>query len=581
MRTLRQMPKLVGETDEGDPIFEVRSARLVLRGDAGHFNRLVACSRCGREVAGAPVLSAADLDHPAHAVVCKDCVRAATGPDDQSRRPEAAAAPPAPAGDDRLAALERRLAELAEQLGTGAGGAAAAADPTTDARLAALTTRLDELAQGQEELAGAIRAAVARLEALPAGDGETRPVNDGRDAAIDTRIAGLEREVARLQGGIDDAQAAVEQAVAGPSEGPMQRLELMAEVLRRLQADVDKSIESRIASSAESQRVEEQLNDRLDRIAERVARAGEPAARTDDAADRAMKRAEEASAEVARLAPDVAEGRRGLESFQRRLDVVVSELEAMAEASGTDDGAEERLRALEAQVVEAERRLTQAIELQRDELRAGLQADVEQIRSAVTEPGADTSRRLQAMEKRLKASAGEIAELGELHAVLDVGLGTLRSDIVEIRQAVGRIAGEQADVQDRMEALVRVSLVGSTEDAKGRKVSRKGAGGQIAALMAAGDDLAREHQQLRAQVTALEEEVRAAVSAAARASSQASATGPLRTDIRFLQEQLAVQIDAVEAIEQRLRGAGPSAPAPEPVQPVAKPPKPARRAPKG
>src|SRR5438270_6149313 len=78
LRTLRQAPKPAGQTDAGDPIFEVRSARLVLREDATHFNRLVACSNCGREVMGSAVLGPGDLDHAPQAVVCKDCVRQAT-----------------------------------------------------------------------------------------------------------------------------------------------------------------------------------------------------------------------------------------------------------------------------------------------------------------------------------------------------------------------------------------------------------------------------------------------------------------------------------------------------------------------
>jgi len=576
------MPKLAGETDAGDPVYEVRSARLVLRGDAGHFSRLVACSRCGREVAGPPVLSPADLDHEPKAVICKDCVRAATAEaNDAADQPAPArvpgpAAAPAPSDDGRVAALERRVAELAAQVQAGAGPGGAAPDAALDPT--AVTARLDELARGHEELAQAVRAAVERIEAGSAGDGHD-------PSGVEARLATVEGQVAELT---QTAVAAGDATSAEVDDRLGQRMELMAEVVRRLQADLDKSTEARIVSSAEAHRVEDQLNDRLDRLAERVARAGAVDSGQPDSAERALQRADEVGGEVARLAPEVGEVRKGLDSFRRRLDVVVQELESLAEPAGADDAADERLHALETQVLDAERRLSQAIELQRDELKAGLKADVEQIRSALSDPGADTSRRLQAVERRLKASAGEMAELGELHAVLDVGLGTLRSDIAEIRQAVGRIAGEQADVQDRMEALVRVSLVGSTEEAKGRKVSRKGAGGQIAALMAAGDDLAREHQQLRAHVTQLEEELRAATSAASRASSQASATGPLRTDIRFLQEQVAVQNDALEAIEQRLRrieSNGP-APAPAPTGPAPAAPaepaaKPARRAKKG
>lgn len=75
LRTLRQVPKVVGETIAGDPVFEIRSVRFVLPVDGAHFRRIVTCSRCGEEVPGPAVLSAADLDHPPHAVICKDCVK--------------------------------------------------------------------------------------------------------------------------------------------------------------------------------------------------------------------------------------------------------------------------------------------------------------------------------------------------------------------------------------------------------------------------------------------------------------------------------------------------------------------------
>src|SRR4051812_40097862 len=98
LRTLRQAPKAAGWTETGDPIFEIRSERLILREDATHFIRLVACSNCGREVMGSPVLSPADLDHPAQAVVCTDCVRRATAASVASapREAEIPSPPPPP-----------------------------------------------------------------------------------------------------------------------------------------------------------------------------------------------------------------------------------------------------------------------------------------------------------------------------------------------------------------------------------------------------------------------------------------------------------------------------------------------------
>src|SRR5688572_16111471 len=83
LRTLRQRPKVVDHQKNGEPIYEIRSVRLVLRDNVDHFNRLAQCSKCGRELPGAPVLTQADLTRPSHSVLCKECVRKAT---DRSQR---------------------------------------------------------------------------------------------------------------------------------------------------------------------------------------------------------------------------------------------------------------------------------------------------------------------------------------------------------------------------------------------------------------------------------------------------------------------------------------------------------------
>ena len=77
LRTLRQLPKPAGETAGGEPVYEVRSVRLLLDATAANFVRLTECSRCGRELAGAPVLTAADLDRPLRPMICTDCIRSA------------------------------------------------------------------------------------------------------------------------------------------------------------------------------------------------------------------------------------------------------------------------------------------------------------------------------------------------------------------------------------------------------------------------------------------------------------------------------------------------------------------------
>ena len=132
LRTLRQRPKVVDHTADGEPVYEVRSVRLVLRPDAGHFNRLVECAKCGREVPGAAVLDVVSLDHPSNPVICKTCVQGsaiggsrptenvvvahAAPPPASAGRP--VVTPPAPAAPDdgRLATLEAQLRAVVRQL---------------------------------------------------------------------------------------------------------------------------------------------------------------------------------------------------------------------------------------------------------------------------------------------------------------------------------------------------------------------------------------------------------------------------------------------------------------------------------
>ena len=45
LRTLRQRPKVVDQGANGEPIYEVRSVRLILGDKADHFSRLAECSK--------------------------------------------------------------------------------------------------------------------------------------------------------------------------------------------------------------------------------------------------------------------------------------------------------------------------------------------------------------------------------------------------------------------------------------------------------------------------------------------------------------------------------------------------------
>ncbi len=132
LRTFRQIPNVVAATAAGEPIYEIRSVRLVLNDNAAHFSRIVACSKCGLGVVGPAVMSPADLDHPVNAMICGNCVGAASLAPFSADQAEAAGGSPAPPvgapepqppepepeppDDGRIAALERQVAELTSAL---------------------------------------------------------------------------------------------------------------------------------------------------------------------------------------------------------------------------------------------------------------------------------------------------------------------------------------------------------------------------------------------------------------------------------------------------------------------------------
>ena len=252
LRTLRQRPKMVGETRNGDPVFEVRSVRLVLREDAGHFSRLAECSKCGREVPGAPVMSPADLDRPPHSVICKDCVRAsvAASPLQPERRPVTPKAPKAPAtepenrpsesiepaDDARFAAMELQLQEAMSRL---AELADVQRDESTESRLeealrkglADIRAQVLEASEGSpartdvEALAQLVQAQQRQLVSLSAVLDETRAEvkrlaesdPESRTAQAGTDVAGLEE---RLRGDVTTLTRLVE-TLRGDIEGPL------------------------------------------------------------------------------------------------------------------------------------------------------------------------------------------------------------------------------------------------------------------------------------------------------------------------------------------------------------------------
>ena len=201
IRTLRQTPTIVGETDAGEPIYEAQGVRLLLRGDASHFNRIVACSKCQRDVPGRPVLSPGDLDHEPHAVICKECVRSATPASAPERAivrtpplpVTAAARTPDPVQNGHASpthaeavVLERRLGELAGLM---------------RAQGTELKSELDVRARNiQTELRRDLEGAVARLERVADVDSDPAEGLERRiealEAAAKDDVAGLRAQVA-------------------------------------------------------------------------------------------------------------------------------------------------------------------------------------------------------------------------------------------------------------------------------------------------------------------------------------------------------------------------------------------------
>ena len=386
LRTLQQVPRLIGRTRSDASIFEIRSVRLVLHDEAAHFTRLVPCAKCGEEVNGTAVLSPADLGHRASAVICNDCTRAASPAAVPYGRPDVV---------DIDGAVER-LARSHDEVGRRLG--------LIGERLASETER-----------------------------------SNGRYDALDAQV-----------------------------------LEMRADLPR----------------------IEEQLNDRLDRLAERAARPGA-------GDDRRLRAIEGTVGDIARRVTDLAETM----------------------------GAELELR-----------------------LRDGLTGAMETTTAATA--------RVAVIEEYAAQIGREMSQLGDLQAVLDVGLGQLRSRLVELTDVTNALALGQATLDARLQPLAGVKPV--TDDR--RRTLRRAEGPEeigadkvVDGAPVIGGGL--EDKQLKAQLAMLEHMTDAAFTAA----SDGSCHEHLGNDVRALAERLAAHDDALTRLSrsvERLRRIAPSHRAP-------------------
>lgn len=215
LRTLRQRPTVVGRTEAGETVYEIRSLRVILPAGAAHFHRLASCARCGRELTGPALVTAADLDHPANPMFCNQCARAprpqasraqvraqppvaetaASQTDDVVPPPE----PPAPAPDERLHVLETRLGEMTVRL---AGLAA------IEERVHLASQHIEEVAQDQRRELGTLAASLDGVRAHGQRLAEWNQQLAHAHDELGERISGLAEQVVTQPSGQLEARVA-------------------------------------------------------------------------------------------------------------------------------------------------------------------------------------------------------------------------------------------------------------------------------------------------------------------------------------------------------------------------------------
>jgi len=125
LRTLEEEPRDAGRLNDGQPIYEVRSVRLVLEPEGSCFKRLVECAQCGRGGSGGAVRTPADLDRPTESAICDACAKAAASAEVPEAIPadvgaeelivaEAVTEPGPTSVEADLQAIRARIAELAD-----------------------------------------------------------------------------------------------------------------------------------------------------------------------------------------------------------------------------------------------------------------------------------------------------------------------------------------------------------------------------------------------------------------------------------------------------------------------------------
>jgi hypothetical protein len=252
LRTMRQRTKVVGHTEWGEPIFEVRSVPLLLRRNASYFNRLVACAGCGRDLPGDPVFGPSDLSRESRPVVCNECddapppewspelatsepdpplAEALPEPEPELEPEPESAAPVSPGHDNRLLAIEAEVQRLSAALTE-----LVERDREDETARAGLKRGLvHHLTTMRAEMSASADATAARIEAIE-GDMRGRVEASGSQALPETfsalcgaleqtreelrRLVQSHDELARAHSELNAKLVALDERLAPPEANP-------------------------------------------------------------------------------------------------------------------------------------------------------------------------------------------------------------------------------------------------------------------------------------------------------------------------------------------------------------------------
>ena len=226
LRTLRQRPAVVGETEAGETIYEIRGVRATLPAGAAHFHRLMRCSKCEREVSGPALVSPADLDHPTNPMFCERCVRSSSPPTRAGSRVTEHSPAPAPPTSQPVVTGERPERIAAE------------------ARLAAAEAGLAELSASMSEVRAEMRALVDVRGSMAAMiDATAEPLR----AALADGLDDLRTEIATLRQRVDEAATGPEPAKMADVDRQLDRVQAgLEQKLTELVAQAGADIEARL-----------------------------------------------------------------------------------------------------------------------------------------------------------------------------------------------------------------------------------------------------------------------------------------------------------------------------------------------